>query len=227
MDESAPLPDASDTAPAQACPNCGHVVDISAVSGPVAQCENCGTQFFVVEPEAPRELSEEEQAIEEVKESQEQELSALKIRQRVALRRVAYRTRSYFIIGTCACLFLALMLAMALGKDLRDQHHWSFGATVYCLLIFTALNGAARFAARWVQSQREITAELKARELEEAEAARHEPDLSALSDGSQHARNLERMVAEKQEEKAAADVGTNKGLQQESTTEDVSDPWAT
>jgi hypothetical protein len=60
-------------------------------------------------------------------------------------------------------------------------------------MAIAALIGAGKFGAQVVEVQRGINNDIRNRELEEMEAAKREPDLSSLSDGSQHARNLESM----------------------------------
>ena len=51
-----------------------------------------------------------------------------------------------------------------------------------------------KFGRVLMAAQDEINETIRLRKLEEEEAARNEPDLSKLSDGSQYASALERMV---------------------------------
>jgi hypothetical protein len=188
----APLP------PHYLCPNCAQAVDASAAAGPVLQCPNCGTQFFppVVE-------DAEEKAQEDVTRTvQEEELSAARIRQLSVLGRTAYRTRSYHIIGAGTCFGLMLMLIKYAYESVTVVHRWGMEASAFAFFAVAAFMGTVRFLKRVIAIQREINAHIAARKLEEAEAARHEPDLSTLSDGSHRARNLQRMLGEAADDEA-------------------------
>ena len=129
-------------------------------------------------------------------------MSELRIRQLSTLGRTAYRTRSYLVVGTLACFGFAIQLAIVATDDARYLHHWGRGPIAYLLFAAAGLIGSFKFAARVMEVQRGINADLRARELEEQEAAKHPPDLSTLSDGSQHARNLERMFEDPTSDKA-------------------------
>ncbi|HWE01813.1 MAG TPA: hypothetical protein VG326_05335 [Tepidisphaeraceae bacterium] len=173
-----------------ACPQCGQPVDLSSAAGPILQCPNCGTQFFPPVSEEESDASRDEAKAEH---DTEAELSELRIRQLSTLRRTAYRTRSYLVVGTLGCLGFAIQLLIFTFHDVRERHHWGPSPIAYLLFAVAGLIGSYKFAVRVVEIQLAIKADLRARELEEQEAAKHEPDLSTLSDGSQHARNLERM----------------------------------
>lgn len=212
-DMETPPPDA-DLPPAEVdapvgltCPNCGAPVDAAHVSGPIAQCPACGTQFF---PPALDDVdladATETGGETEASAQSESELEALRIRHFSVLRRSAYRTRSYFIVGVVACLILAIQLVIWVVGDIRHGAGWRGRPIIYLLTAGAALVGAFEFWLHVARVQRAIDAEVAARALEELEAARHEPDFSMLSDGSHHARNLELMTGGGGDPAAGSDV---------------------
>ena len=199
MDES----QADSTPPADAalpshypCPSCGESVEPSD-RGAILQCSHCGTQFF---PPAPQDSQEEEAESSSTETDDEAELSELRIRQLVTLRRSAYRTRTYFIVGVVACTLLCVMLVKYVYQSVRLSHHWELRDSTGSLFAVAALIGAFKFAHHVSRTQREIDDALREREREEAEAAKVEPDLSTLSDGSQHWKHLEQIQREGNDE---------------------------
>ena len=188
--EQSPTPETALPA-GYACPNCGGAVD-PLPGSPVLQCPQCKTQFFPPTAEDADDTSaDDEKGDEELDE--EAELDALRIRQLSTLRRTAYRTRTYLIVGTAGCLFIAIQLLIFAVQSTREHHHWGRWPSGCVVFALASLIGAVKFAQRVAAVQRGINADLRARELEEQEAARHVPDLSTLSDGSHHAKNLEKM----------------------------------
>lgn len=174
-----------------ACPHCGGMIDAGVPGGSIIQCPHCNTQFFAPQPDI-----EEESDVQEPTEENahtEAELSELRIRQFSTLRRAAYRTRSYFIVGTLGCLGLAIQLIISAVESARFHHQWGRGSISDLLFAAAAFIGVFFFGRHALEVQRGINASLREREREEAEAARNEPDFSLLSDGSQHAQNLHRM----------------------------------
>ena len=206
MEETAPESEFQEPPPSGVvCPNCGQTIDPSAIPGPVIECPQCGTQFF---PPAPTgdELSDEEKEVEETKATMQEQLSSLRIKQFSTLRRTAYRTRSYLIIGAAGCAWFTIPLVITIVKSVREKHHWGMGSSAEAMLVVASLIGAYKFGIRAVEVQRGIEADLRARELEELEAAKREPDLSALSDGSQYAKALEQMYGKPKEESSTKDT---------------------
>lgn len=174
------------------CPQCGAAVDGPNGDGPFMTCPECNTQFFIAPPQDAQEAPEESEAQEQIPE--EAELSAARIRQMSMLTRTAYRTRSYFIVGALACLGTAAEIISLVIKEVKARHQWSIQAIGGLFLTAAALSAASKFARHALATHREIQAHIRARELEELEIAKREPDLSTLSDGSHHARNLESMT---------------------------------
>lgn len=177
------------------CPQCSAAVDAASSDGPVLQCPACGTQFFRPAAEESEPSNDDEQTPDDPQQS-EAELSELRIRQMVTLCRSAYRTRSYLIVGMLGCLGLAIQLIIFAVHNRHDRRP---NLLAFCSQVFfavAALIGSGMFGVKVVEAQRQIIAQRKLREAEEAEIARHPPDLSLLSDGSQQARNLEAMVPE-------------------------------
>lgn len=194
-------PDALTDGEFHPCPACGLAVERSPDSGPLIQCPYCGEQFY---PPVVGEfdVAEDDQpSPREDPAADERELSALRIKQVVTLRRGAYRTRTYWIVGTAGCVFAAMQLVIYACPDLTARRPKSITLIDGCYLFFAliAMFGAVKFFERVISVQREINADLRARELEELEAAKHEPDFSTLSDGSQQARNLEQIFDESEE----------------------------
>lgn len=169
------------------CPRCGNEFQIIEQS-PILQCTACGEQFFPPEPaEVPIETTESP----EPKPTSEEELSGMRIRQISVMRRAAYRTRSYYIIGLGACVVIAIELCLMIVRSIRETHlHFRtsslFAFTAYCLFLVGAIAGGFFFARRLLELQQEIR-----QSLQKEPAA--QPDFSTLQDGTQHIRELEQM----------------------------------
>jgi len=169
------------------CPRCGTEFQITATS-PILQCPACGEQFFPPEPlDEPIENTESH----EPKAPSEEELSGMRIRQISVMRRAAYRTRSYYIIGLGACVVIAIQLCLMIVRSFREVHlHFRtsslFAFTAYCLFLVGAITGGFFFARRLLELQQEIR-----QSLQKEPAA--QPDFSSLQDGTQHIRELEQM----------------------------------
>src|SRR5665213_3683150 len=200
--------DAPISPPQLVCPNCGTPVDPSAASAPIIECAKCGTQFF---PPAVEDDSDDSDDDSDEEDPTEAELSELRIRQLITLQRTAYRTRSYLIVGTLGCLGFAIQLTIFAVHSLRDNHRLKSSSIACLFFAMAGIIGSYKFAMRVREVQRGINADARARALEEEEVARHPPDLSTLSDGSHHARNLERMFAKEppSQEDAAAESPAN------------------
>jgi len=169
------------------CPRCGTEFQITATS-PILQCPACGEQFFPPEP-----VGEFIEATESPgpKPSSEEELSGMRIRQISVMRRAAYRTRSYYIIGLGACVVIAIELCLMIVRSIRETHlHFRtsslFAFAAYCLFLIGAIAGGFFFARRLIELQQEIR-----QSLQKEPAA--QPDFSSLQDGTQHIRELEQM----------------------------------
>ncbi len=129
------------------------------------------------------------------------ELSELRIRQFIALRRSAYRTRSYLIVGTAGCVFAAIQLVIFFAQFFHHRHRWwRLIETTYLFLAACAVMGAVKLGKWTWKVHREIEADLRRARNAGCQAAENEPDLSTLSDGSHHARNLERMLGDPPDE---------------------------
>jgi len=111
-------------------------------------------------------------------------LTAARVRQLSALRRGAYRTRSYFVIAVVACVVAEGQLAMMTVRHVRAAG-WQLRPLGYVCGIFAAMMAAAYFLRRAA----ELTRELRTR-APDPQAA---PDFSTLSDGSHAWKNLEQM----------------------------------
>jgi hypothetical protein len=109
-------------------------------------------------------------------------LDARRISRLAAVRRAAYRSRSYCIIGAAGCAVGAVELVFqAFG-------HGTAAAAFLELLGAVGLLGLARTFLKWSSAYL-----LEARQSELPPANRP-PDFSKLSDGSQIAQNLQNMM---------------------------------
>jgi hypothetical protein len=133
-----------------------------------------------MDPELPNNL------VETSAESQEaDELNGFRIRQLAALRRAAWRSRSYCLIAAAGALVSAIQLVV--NAIYRFAGHQPLLRPILYLLSAILLVIAAIYFMRLaVKYHREAQPSSSAQT-----AAR--PDFSTLSDGSQHARNLERL----------------------------------
>jgi hypothetical protein len=112
------------------------------------------------------------------------ELDGLRIRQLSALRRGAYRARSYALIGVGACAVTGIQLLIMTVTHVRARG-WGMYPTGYVLGACVAVMLASHFGRRVMELHREIKTPAP---LPPAPA---EPDFSRLSDGSQQWKNLE------------------------------------
>jgi hypothetical protein len=184
--------------PSLVCPQCGTTLDPAIATGPVAECPSCRCQFFVPSSEDAVGGPSPDDANEASGEQgdAETELSELHIRQLIILRRSAFRTRTYLFVGTCGCLFITIQLLILAGQNIYRNHHVGRFDISFFFFAIAAFMGAVPLGKKTLALHRQIQADDRARAAAEAEADKNPPDLSTLSDGSQHARNLERMASE-------------------------------
>jgi predicted RNA-binding Zn-ribbon protein involved in translation (DUF1610 family) len=157
------------------CPSCQQVVPPDEQGSLPAICPHCGA-MLVVDDEV--EDSQDQQF-------SEQELEEINIRRIVRERRAMIRTRSYYLVGLVACAVMALQFAINAGMLIRDRG-FSRRATMWLLLIVAAVI----LGLDMLKRIRTVNAEMAKPLLEEPKAP---PDFTALSDGSQHAKNLEKL----------------------------------
>lgn len=185
MDDSEGIAPES-TQPAYQCPECSEWVAAPAESNlPVLECPACHAQFFVSQPDESAELDEDEAEAARARSAKEDELNAVKIRQLSALRRGAYRSRSYCIIASGALVVCAIKLVAMTIRHVR-YIGWQARPIGYLLAAVAAGIAAGHFVARIA----ELNRELRQSALSEPESP---PDFSTLSDGSQQWKNLEQM----------------------------------
>jgi hypothetical protein len=118
-------------------------------------------------------------------EEHDERMSAVRVRQLSAERRGAYRLRSYCVIGAGFSMVLGIQLAAWSVTGAREA---GFGSKPVGYACGAAAAGMA--ASYLVRRAIELTRELRKPAQEEPELA---PDLSTLSDGSQHWKNLDEM----------------------------------
>jgi hypothetical protein len=107
-------------------------------------------------------------------------LSELRIRQMATLRRSAYRSRSYAIIGASACIVMAMQLIWTLIRSHRFNL-WTIGFALATILLIFAASYCIRRAIAMNREAKQST-------IPEPTT---QPDFSTLGDGSQLAKNLE------------------------------------
>lgn len=180
MDDTTPNPDPEPIL--YACPHCGQ--DVSAPPQPDAPfitCPHCFTEFVI-----PSQIAPEDEPQEEASESDDDDLSGLRIRAVTKLRRAAIRNRSYLIILTSICLVGIVQLGINIFRHLRHGD-WGRKPLGYALFIILLVILAVHFVRRALAYHWEI----RQSALTEPDAA---PDFSSLSDGSQHWKNLEKFA---------------------------------
>src|SRR4051812_13621764 len=137
-------------------------------------------EFVVVDDVDDAVSAQEAQAAE----PESRPITAARVRQLSALRRGAYRTRSYLVVVIAACAVAEGKLALMTLRHVR-AFGWQPRALGYVCGIIAAMMAAAFLLRRAA----ELTRELRTRPPE-PEAA---PDFSTLSDGSHAWKNLEQM----------------------------------
>jgi hypothetical protein len=120
----------------------------------------------------------------ELTESRDDELDGLRIRQLAALRRGAYRARSYAIIGAVAGFVVAVQLGIMTVTYVRSRG-WGLWPAWYVLFAIATAMVGVYFVHRAMELHREI------RTPAPLPPEPEEPDFSTLSDGSQQWKNLE------------------------------------
>ena len=164
------MQDSSDEGPTFTCPNCGSTFAARKVEEVV--CPHCGETVRL------------SHMLDYAGSTEHDDLDGLRIRQVFQMRRSLYRSRRYWLVAVGICIVAAGQILWKLSTS----PHGSLGITTMqaIILVIAFLVGAlfcCRGAARLGRLARQST-------LNEP---RHPPDLSSLSDGSQHWKNLEAM----------------------------------
>lgn len=188
-----------DSEPAEwECPNCGTPVDpISATTDEagLVYCPICGDAFPVEAPEpaaAATEAGPEADTLAYAASDTPadrqgdfaQELDGLRIRQVTKLRRGTARARSYLVIGVIVSVVASVKLVLMTIAYVRADG-WALTPVGYLLFVGFLLMLAGYFGARAMEAHRELQTPMPLPPVE------GEPDLSTLSDGSQHWKNLD------------------------------------
>jgi hypothetical protein len=157
------------------CPTCRSavLVDPSAIA---LHCDHCGHDFFI------ESSSENELAASEAPTTNEAELDAARIRQRMTMVRSAYRSRSYAIIAMIVCVVLVIQSILFALPRLRARSLPL--AFLYLLFALIGVAGTIYFFRKAIALHREARQSL----LDQPTAR---PDFSDLGDGSERVRNLE------------------------------------
>lgn len=178
------------------CPGCSEPFDPDAEApdklddGSIS-CPFCSTRFipapalmpdqegdFIIEDDSPP-------PAEEPATPDEKEISRNKVRQLSALRRGAYRTRSYCTVVTVFLLVAAAKLTVLTVHRVKSEG-WQPRAMAYTCFAIAAVMIAVYFARRVI----DLTRELRRPVLNDPETP---PDFSTLSDGSQYWKRLEEL----------------------------------
>ena len=116
-------------------------------------------------------------------------LTAARVRQLSALRRGAYRARSYCVVAIVACAVAEGQLAMMTVRHVRALG-WQWRPVGYVCGIVAAMMATAYFLRRAAELTRELR---PSRDAAGAPGDQSTPDFSTLSDGSHAWKNLEQM----------------------------------
>lgn len=155
------------------CSQCGGEVPLDENGRTPPLCPHCG-QMVVVDDET----EQDQPAI-----APEDELEEAKILRVVRERRAQVRTRGYYLVLMLACWVMAGQLAWVAVSALRLK-----GFHVLALGHFAA--AAALLLLGWAMRRRAAAMAQKIRGSALPEPQKP-PDFTGLSDGSQHAKNLE------------------------------------
>jgi hypothetical protein len=168
------------------CPNCNQVLRSPESQGGTVTCPQCG-QEVVVDSQADVRLADmapecQSETPPPSDDSDEADLSGLKIRQISDLRRGAHRSRSWLIIGAVACLVgAAQLIYFAIHNHGLGMRAAALEDTLFVVL-------ALAFCVYFLRRAREMNREISNSKLEEPTTP---PDFSSLRDGSQRWKNLE------------------------------------
>jgi hypothetical protein len=113
------------------------------------------------------------------------QLDARRIARWAALRRSAYRSRSYAVVALCACLVGAVQCVFV--AVIRVRAHEGFIRPILYILAAGGLVYAAAYFRRVAAHYHDLAQQSNLTQPQTP------PDFSTLSDGSQFTRNLERM----------------------------------
>jgi hypothetical protein len=170
------------------CPHCNQAIIVPAADGSMpamARAEGAAE----AEPFVTNDLPEQKAT------NAKEDLDANRIRQVTQARRSAYRTRSYVLILIVACIVVAIQLVIQAfihiettrAGDIRFEREpfgtWPFGKLMVSLVLLAV---AYRFWGRAGRLKREADRSA----ITEPSTP---PDLSKLSDGSQHYKNLDEL----------------------------------
>ena len=172
------------------CPNCGQSIETSEASPDIISCPHCGQAVSLAADEAfvSEDIADDEPAPRD--EPDEGDLSGQKIKQISALRRGAYRTRSWLMIGAISCAVAAAQLVyLAIQARRNWQRPTALGEVLTAVF---SLFFCVYFFRRALETHHEI----QQTRLEEPATP---PDFSTLSDGSQRWTNLEKMADDQRE----------------------------
>jgi hypothetical protein len=169
------------------CPHCGETVaETPGAMARLVDCPVCEERFLIPSADGSREVPERSgESDEEKAEAMQGELDGLRMRHLVVVRRAAMRSRTYCIVGAGGCAMGAVKLSLMARAEVRAVG-WHARQGVLVVLAVLGLVGVRyllRRAAHWARESRGV-------KMPEPETA---PDFAPLSDGSQHARNLEEM----------------------------------
>ena len=185
MAEDAPItpPDPAESTPtAYLCPHCAQAVEVDPNSiEPFMRCPHCGGQFAIILDE-PAEVDYESREAD--LRAREAELDGMRIRQLSNARRALIRLRTYVFIGGVLGAVGGVQLIIKTAQRVRHEHAWDLRTVGFIAFTGVCFMIAVYFLNRMVEMNRELRRPL----LEEPTTP---PDFSMLSDGSQHARDLE------------------------------------
>ena len=167
---------------AYVCPQCDRAVEVNPDSvEPFMQCPHCGGQFAIIVDE-PASVDPETREADEW--ARDAELDGLKIRQLSNARRALIRLRTYLFIACVLGTVGGVQLVIKAVQRVRHEHVWDLRTIGFIAFAAVCFMLAVYFLNRMAEMNRELRRPL----LEDPTTP---PDFSMLSDGSQHARDLE------------------------------------
>lgn len=177
------------------CPHCGQIVSPQDPTQPIVNCPRCGQAFSIGDEQAVATSADADEEADararaEIEARREADLSEVRIRQVAGLRRGAYRSRSWLLIGAFTCV---VAIAQLIHLTIRD---WRLGmrlAVAIWLVLLVAVGCVLFYFARRIRA---FNQEIRQTKLPEPTTP---PDFSTLSDGSQRWRNLEQLSGQRDE----------------------------
>jgi hypothetical protein len=170
------------------CPSCGQTLQAVAGNVPrLVDCPDCEERFLIPAEDGSTDLPEEEVSEENQSNHTAGELDSLRMRHMIVTRRTAIRSRTYHLVAAIGCIMAAIQLIIMTVTEVRHIG-WHLRQAAFVAVAVGTFYGAVHFSRRAAYWSRESRVPFGP-----GDEGLPPPDFSTLSDGSQHARDLERM----------------------------------